>query len=204
MASLIDRIKQFIVGNRSNSFRRKHERIGFIKDNASAAELEKKLNRLSAENLALSEEIAKYRAENLVLREEIAQYKTENSFPVMQNGEIKEKQKTFEKPSHVNLAKGQQDILILLLKNSGMNEKEIIDGIDRNPENIHIDLKELKRAELIESQHLPDGLDFFILTHAGIKYVIENKFIWDPLLGITYCVYLLADKEFKEKRSILK
>ena len=177
MASLIDRIKHFIVGNRSNSFRRKHERIAFIKDNASAAEPEKKLNRLSAENLALSEEIAKYRAENLVLREEIAKYKMENSSPVMQNGEIKEKQKTFEKPSHVNLAKGQQDILILLLKNSGMNEKGIIDGIDRNPEDIHIDLKELKRAEFIESQHLPDGLDFFILTHAGIKYVIENKFI---------------------------
>jgi regulator of replication initiation timing len=154
MASLLDLIKDLHIEHESAPILK--ERLGLIE--TKAAEFERKFNLLNTEVL--------------VLRQKNTEQKADNARLVAENTDLKERLKAYEQPSHDNLPEEQKQILILLTKSTG-NEEKIIPELDRGAEAVRFDLEELKEMGLVESQ-CTIGFMFWNLTQDGRRFLKKN------------------------------
>jgi hypothetical protein len=151
MGSLIDLVNQFITEHGSDPILEKY--ITLLKDKAE--EFERKFLLSDSEILAL---------------------RNENELIKAENANLNEKLKTYEQPAHDIVLHDEQNQVLILLANSGMNENEIIAKIGRTQELVPFNLEELRVAGLIESVSMA-GIVFFSLTQDGRRYLKKNGLI---------------------------
>lgn len=151
MGSLIDLINQFITDHGSDPILKKD--ITLLKDKAE--EFERKFLLSDSEILAL---------------------RNENELIKAENANLNEKLKTYEQPAHDIVLHDEQNQVLILLANSGMNENEIIEKIGRTQELVPFHLEELRVAGLIESVSMA-GIVCFNLTQDGRRYLKKNGLI---------------------------